>query len=32
MNALRLLLVYIRIVMGRELRWLIGWVGLAVAG
>jgi exosortase N len=32
MNALRLLLVYIRIVMGRELGWLIGWVGLAVAG
>lgn len=32
MNVLRLLLVYIRIVMGRELGWLIGWVGLAVAG
>lgn len=32
MNALRLLLVYIRIVIGRELGWLIGWVGLAVAG
>lgn len=32
MNVLRLLLVYIRIVLGRELGWLIGWVGLAIAG